>query len=96
MRLDDAHVSELVKDGIIRDEDETGFHSQDGLFFRRMDDGSVRVTLMEYTSGLDPRRVFQTLLPSSSWASVIASMSLRGENSFIDYINAVNYHMEPV
>jgi hypothetical protein len=47
------------------------FHSQDGLYFGRTEDGSVYVRWKDN----------ETTLPEASWASVVASVSARGDNS---------------
>jgi hypothetical protein len=67
-----------------------GFHSQDGLCFERWSDGRVQVRVIVPVLGeYDPRTgdraisgdavVFQTTLPASSWASVVAFVSQHGE-----------------
>jgi hypothetical protein len=50
------------------------FHSQDGLYFTRMEDGSVKVTVKERDEVK-----FETALPASIWGSVVSSVSLKGE-----------------
>ena len=51
------------------------FHSEHGLCFKRMEDGSVRVRLYDP----DVRRVQREIdLDASTWASVIAHVSKRG------------------
>lgn len=52
------------------------FHSQDGLMFKRRHDGSVRVWVVEFPGD---KTVFETILPATSWGSVMATMSAHGE-----------------
>jgi hypothetical protein len=54
----------------------SGFHSHDGWFWTRLDDGSVVVTAPGATEG-GPMQA-HTMSPGE-WASVIASMSKGGE-----------------
>ncbi len=55
------------------------FHSRDGVFFQRQEDGSVRVLIRE--TGHDEAPVLKdATLGPSEWASVVASMSKEGEN----------------
>ncbi len=64
-----------------------GFHSQDGLCFQRLEDGRVHVRLVvpildhstETGYSLSQAVTFQTILPAASWASVVASVSAKGE-----------------
>ena len=67
-----------------------GFHSKDGFFFERIDkDGSVRIS--KWLSGVSSAgRADQTscdvlaysvTLAPSEWASVVASVSAKGETS---------------
>lgn len=57
------------------------FHSKNGLFFERLKDGMVRI--VKTTDGREPGTdnvVMDEVLDKSSFASVIASMSMSGEN----------------
>ena len=71
-------------------------HSQDGLMFKRMPDGSVRIRL--FADGLGPSSgadlVFQTVLPDSSWASIMASCSARDEDH-LTHTEALEFHNKP-
>lgn len=82
----------------ITDDLETGFHIKDGLFFKRLPDGSVRVTKTEVipTRGGDfaVRTVFQTIIDSDGWASIIASVSAQGEETAEDFERAVAFHQD--
>lgn len=57
------------------------FHSQDGLCFSRVENGSVTVELVadgaQYATA-EP--TFKTTLDASLWASIVSSMSADGEN----------------
>lgn len=50
------------------------FHARDGLYFERQADVAVRVRL-EKEHGL----AFEVIVPADTWASVIATVSARGE-----------------
>ena len=58
--------------------DTPGFHARDNWFFRREDDGSVRI-LAPDTMG--PGAHQAVTLDANTWASVVASVSARGETS---------------
>ncbi len=68
------------------------FHAQDGWFFRRNSDGSVTIALvspphgaMFLVDGADDNAIdsaaVRVTLPSTSWASVMASVSAKGETA---------------
>jgi putative heme degradation protein len=50
--------------------EQRGFHSRDGLFFRRNEDGSVSIIASQSTA---------VRLAENEWASVVASVSAEGE-----------------
>lgn len=52
-------------------------HVRDGLYVERLPDGSVKVRL-EPIGGAAPAEV---VLPADTWASVIATVSARGETA---------------
>lgn len=54
------------------------FHSSDGLYFEKLPDGGVRI-LKRSGSQEDSPVIFDHVLDANQWASVIASMSLHGE-----------------
>lgn len=60
------------------------YHLQDGLFFQKLEDGHVRITV---TTDLCPPKSnghnveFTTVITRPALASVMASMSQRGETS---------------
>lgn len=57
-------------------EESPGFHARDGWFFRREDDGSVRVLGPD---SLGPGAHQVVTLDADAWASVVASVSSGGE-----------------
>jgi hypothetical protein len=98
-RLTDAEAEAYAKK-YDRLPDEIGFHVQDGLFFRRLDDGRVRISVIKYTRvrGSIPSLrdesgtmrevvasvqevIFSTIMTPESWASCMASVCARGEDS---------------
>ena len=64
-----------------------GFHSKNGLFFQRDEEGNVIVR--KVTGG---RVMFKETLDANSWASVICSVSSRGENAD-NFQIAKSFHM---
>ena len=58
------------------------FHAQQELFFERLEEGKVEITF--------PNSERVTLNPEA-WASVVASMSARGEDSNT-YYEALTFH----
>ncbi len=62
------------------------YHARDGLFFERLADGSVRVTVRDG----DVQR-FAAVLPPETWASVLAQVSARGE-TYDTWNEARQYH----
>ena len=66
------------------------FHVRDGLFFEKQADGAVRI--LKRTDGRDDAPVvFDMVLDKHSWASVIATMSFYGEESY-GYFRALLFH----
>lgn len=59
--------------------DLSGFHVQNGLFFKREENGLITVAACE-SAQADARVIFKTAFPPSVFASVVADMSARGEN----------------
>lgn len=58
--------------------DTSGFHARDGWYFRREDDGSVRILAPD---SLGPGAHQVVTLDADTWASVVASVSSGGETS---------------
>jgi hypothetical protein len=54
-----------------------GFHARDGWYFRREDDGSVHITAPD---SMGPGAHQVVTLDPETWASVVASVSARGDN----------------
>jgi hypothetical protein len=92
IRVDDFDPRDVasVEDGHVALSEEGGFHSQDGLFFRRLDDGRVRVSVVEFAPVR--RAIFSTVLAPDVWASIAASVSHRDE-TFATWDEARRYHM---
>jgi hypothetical protein len=66
------------------------FHAKDGVHFRRLEDGSVEMGI-----GPDFNSVASlTVLDPSSWASVVAHVSARGEDAAM-HAAALAYHEAP-
>jgi len=57
------------------------FHESDGWYFLRLQDGSVRIRYWSVTHDISP----------SAWASVVATVSLKGENTG-RYQAALEFH----
>ena len=61
------------------------FHARDGLYFERLPDGSVRVLCKRKQPGVwvsgapVDERSFEVVLYPSTWASVVAAVSRRGD-----------------
>lgn len=51
--------------------EEKEFHQRDGWYFRRMEDGAVRIR----------HGIVSHVIPAEEWVSVVASMSRAGETS---------------
>jgi hypothetical protein len=60
-------------------EESLGFHAHDGWYFRREADGRVRISIMDGPQA-DAQPIRGLVLDASSWASIVASVSGRGEN----------------
>lgn len=57
-------------------EPESGFHWSAGLFFKRIPDGTVRLTWKLHNES-EPR--LMVFIPENEWASIVASVSANGE-----------------
>lgn len=69
-----------------------GFHAGHGLYFERLHDGSVQVK-RETPPGSSCAVVLLTM-DANTWASVVAVMSLRGEDAS-RHLEAFLFHNEP-
>lgn len=59
-----------------------GFHSTDGLFFKRNEDGSVTIRAEDPPWEDGHGQLVKTVtLPADSWASAVASVCAQGENA---------------
>lgn len=79
------------------------FHVRDNLFFGRMSDGAVRVLKFKSAPASSPSAMlsypphlieYEFIVPAASWASVVASVSLQGEDHGRFYV-AQSFHMNP-
>lgn len=93
-RIADADVVDVaVRYGCLPEE--LGFHLQNGLIFRRLDDGRVQIVVIDYQPGHTPAVLFKTVTDPSGWASVVASVSEQGE-TFDRWMAARQFHGDPV
>lgn len=69
-----------------------GFYARDGLYFERLGDGSIRVK-HEHPPCSGQLKICVDLTPEA-WASIVASMSLRGETG-PTYQAALTFHQRP-
>lgn len=58
--------------------DNEGFHARDNWYFRREDDGSVRITAPD---SMGPGAHQVVTLDANTWASVVASVSADGQTT---------------
>lgn len=58
----------------LKEDSTTGFHWKNGWFFKRLDDGSVRVSRFDGTYLLA-----QATIPATEWASIVCAVSKDGE-----------------
>lgn len=62
-----------------------GFHWRDNMFWKRLDDGSVRIRLFAtresgaMLDGDDEEPVREWIIPAAEWASIVRSVSKNGE-----------------
>lgn len=61
------------------------FHARDGLFFERLSDGKVHVSVRSGPCQFD------TVLPENEWGSVLATVSDRGED-YHTWMEARRFH----
>ena len=66
------------------------FHVNNGLYFKRFDDGSVLI-VKKVDSSNDARTIFEQVLDADGWASVVASLSAYNETS-ISFQAARKFH----
>lgn len=71
------------------------FHSREGFYFNREDDGSVRIRVAVGSrdgNPYDDSTLREVTIAPNEWASVIASVSARGEKVSADYHRALDFH----
>ena len=80
---------------IVHGENETSsFHWREGLHFKRMESGGVRVVKRnDYPSQAIP--VMDFVIPPNEWASIVASVSKGGETGE-SYRGTLAFHMGEV
>lgn len=66
------------------------FHWKDGWFFERMSNGAVMITKRK-DGGMESPIVTREIIPPEEWASVVASVSLGGENDR-RWFKALDFH----
>ena len=59
------------------DEMDKGFHWQHGWYFKRLEDGEVRVIV----DGDKGNPIVQAAIPAAEWASIVASVTPQGDNA---------------
>jgi hypothetical protein len=64
-----------------------GFHARDGWYFQRQDDGSVKI------SASVQRCTEELTIDPDTWASIVASVSAKGETS-VRYQQARQFHTD--
>jgi len=67
------------------------FHWNNGWFFERLANGDVRL-LKKETSHMDANIIYDIIIPSSEWISIISSVSRDNETSE-NYERAKTFHM---
>jgi hypothetical protein len=72
-------MSENWSDALNKARDEGGFHWRDNIFFKRLEDGSVRVRhFMEWNYCPNFK---DWIIPPNEWASIVCSVSKEGETA---------------
>lgn len=66
------------------------FHWMDGWFFKREDDGAVRIEKRTEAKG-DAPLVLGATIPSAEWASIVCAVSTRGESDG-RWFQALDFH----
>lgn len=92
-RIADADIPDIARQyGCLPEE--LGFHLQNGLIFRRLDDGRVQIVVIDYQPGHTATVLFKTVTDPSGWASVVASVSEQGED-YNRWMQAREFHGDP-
>lgn len=71
------------------------FHSQNGLYFERLKDGSVRI-IKRKDAMQDAEIIADETLDANCWASIIATMSYYGEEDYGFYRATLFHQNEPI
>lgn len=74
--VDISNVAYFVQ---FREKQRSGFHWRDDIYFKRMDDGSVRVTSFWKYNNYPQERTWT--IDRDSWASIVSSVSKNGETA---------------
>ena len=56
---------------------ESGFHWSDGVYFKRLDDGTVRMRIFGHYNGTP--NYTDRIIPAAEWASIVCAVSALGE-----------------
>lgn len=70
-----------------------GFHWQEGTYFKRLEDGSVRIRKMKTALAAETEIDWEITIPQHSWASIVSSVSEKGEDGG-RYYEALSFHGE--
>ena len=60
-----------------KEREEGGFHWRDDIYFKRLENGDVRLKTTDTFNGIPFFK--NVIIPSNEWASIISSMSINGE-----------------
>lgn len=66
------------------------FHWQEGWFFTRLEDGSVKIVKKEEATD-EAKIIVEAIIPADEWASIIAYVSVKGETGE-NYREAQKFH----
>jgi hypothetical protein len=66
------------------------FHNRDGWYFKRLEDGSVRIQKTT-TAHVDAPVEYEHVIPENEWASIVAHVSVGGETGD-SYQEAREFH----
>ena len=76
-----------------------GFHWKDLMFWKRLEDGSVRIRLFarrassKILAGDDSEPVREWIIPPDEWASIVTAVSARGSTAE-GYQSALAFHKD--
>lgn len=70
------------------DTSELGFHWREGIFFKRLPNGDVQMTIVEQGFEVDTGRFpdgddpwWHVVIPAAEWVSIVAAVSVAGSTS---------------